>query len=40
MSEKTQGQLLSEKLTYKSENAFETLSEKEITAAYDYAVGY
>lgn len=40
MSEKTNGQLLAEKLTYKNENGFDTLDEKELSAANDYAVGY
>ncbi len=40
MSEKTNGQLLAEKLTYKSENSFDKLKDCELEAASEYALGY
>ncbi len=40
MSEKTEGQILKEKLFYKSENAYHTLTASDIDAAYEYAKGY
>ena len=40
MSEKTEGQILKEKLFYKSENAYHTLGASDIDAAYEYAKGY
>lgn len=40
MSEKTEGQILKEKLFYKPENAYHTLDTAEIDAAFEYAKGY
>ncbi|MBR4949294.1 MAG: aminopeptidase [Clostridia bacterium] len=40
MSEKTRGELLSEKLLHNKKNGFDLLEEKEIQAAYDYCEGY
>ena len=40
MSEKTQAQLLKEKLFYKKKNVFEERSDEEIELAYAYAEGY
>ncbi len=40
MSEKTEGQILKEKLFYKSENAYLSLGDTDIDAAFEYAKGY
>ena len=40
MSEKTEGQILKEKLFYKSENAYYTLTQTDIDAAFEYSKGY
>ena len=40
MNEKTEGQKLSEKLFYKSENAFEKLEKAESEKAFEYCKGY
>ena len=37
MSEKTEGQILKEKLFYKSENAYNILDKSNVDAAYEYA---
>ena len=40
MGEKTEGQMLAEKLFYKSENSFEKLDASETERAFEYANGY
>jgi hypothetical protein len=40
MSEKTVGQEMFEKLSYKKKNVFEESSSEKIKAIYDYNVGY
>lgn len=40
MSEKTVGQEMLEKLSYKKKNVFEEASSEKVKAIYDYAVGY
>ena len=40
MSEKTVGQEMLEKLSYKKKNVFEEASAEKIKAIYDYNVGY
>jgi len=40
MSEKTKGQEMLEKLSYKRKNVFEEASTEQIKAIYDYSVGY
>ena len=40
MAEKTQGQEMLEKLSYKRKNVFEEASSEKISRIYDYSVGY